>query len=165
MTIFEKKELIRLTYPTVTDLDASDAEFRPRALQVLNVRDISRDPLTPIEFLRRPLLNRGRWLVTAKDIQERKIRQFYLASSIEYQQQPDLKIGLYHEGDLLEVLEVFEPTRRERIAACNYIKSIVRNEDLGDCQICVFADDLRLFGAGAKVERESEETFLVARSG
>ena len=73
--------------------------------------------------------------------------------------------GLYHEGDLLEVLEVFEPTRRERIAACNYIKSIVRNEDLGDCQIGVFADDLRLFGAGAKVERESEETFLVARSG
>ena len=143
MTIYVPKQFLRLTYPENTDV-GSCSDFYERRLKVVRVRDILHDPLTPREFLRRPMVNRGRWLIRARHIDRQCHRQFYLASSEEFHHEPDIKIGLFCNSRLVQTLEVFRPTKRERILAARYLKRCLIDDD--DLSVGVYTDDLRLVG-------------------
>lgn len=137
-----KRQLLLLTYPENTDVQ-STTRFIRRRLRVHTIRDLCKKPLTPREFLRRPLVNRGRWLVLARDIDRRAYRQFYLASSKEFYHQPEIKVGLFENGSLLHLMQAFQPTRRERILASHYIKKVAINDFGPGITVGVYTDDLR----------------------
>lgn len=95
--MFERLEQLLIDYPTSTLLETAWT-FRRRRLQVVGVRDLLTDPLTPDEFLRRPLIHRGRYLVKATDLDTQKVKQFYLASSQEFYRPTGLRLALYWPG-------------------------------------------------------------------
>lgn len=117
--VFKTSELLLLNYPTQTLLQ-TEWSYRTRRLEVIKVRDLLRSPLTPEEYLRRPLIHRGRWLVKARDLDSEEVKQFYLASSKEYYRATGLRLALYwpnSDGEMYaEVLpHRFAATRRDRI--------------------------------------------------
>ena len=57
--------------PTTTEL---------RRIEVISIRDVRRNPLDPSTRPLNPLLKRGRWLVTGKDLDKDRERSFYLES-------------------------------------------------------------------------------------
>jgi hypothetical protein len=128
--MFEKFDRLLISYPTTTLIE-SEWEFRRRQLEVVSVRDLLLQPLTPEEYLRRPLLHRGRWLVKAKDLELRQVKQFYLASSREFYRPTGLQLALYwpDQPDSLPASYVsrrFGVSRRERIALARAIGELAR---------------------------------------
>ena len=71
------RQVITLTYPTSTLVQSAQPIYRPRQIRVVSVRDLVAEPLTIAEYLYRPLVRRGRYLVTAWDYATRSVRQFY----------------------------------------------------------------------------------------
>jgi hypothetical protein len=123
--MFEKFDHLLLSYPTST-LIGSDWSFRRRQLEVVSVRDLLFEPLKPAEYLRRPLIHRGRYLVRAKDLLSRQVQQFYLASSLEFYRPTGLRLALYQPGPERAKPETFVSrrfgvSRRERIAMARAI--------------------------------------------
>lgn len=117
---------IELTYPESTQVE-SQTTFRRRRVQIREVRDLISQPLTPEEFLRRPLTHRSRYLLTAFDLDTEQWRQFYLGSSKEHAANGRLKIALYKPGEAKPtkiISRAFEPTRRDRIQLARTIKAL-----------------------------------------
>ena len=90
------------------------------------MRDLLFEPLKPAEYLRRPLIHRGRYLVRAKDLLSRQVQQFYLASSLEFYRPTGLRLALYQPGPERAEPETFVSrrfgvSRRERIAMARAI--------------------------------------------
>ena len=142
--MIEPGQRVELHYPDSTIIQA-DANFRRRKLHVHQLRDLLRQPLTPEEFLRRPLIRRSRWLTQAFDEEEGVWRRFYLGSSREFETHGDLRIAMFEPGEQRPwriVSRGFRESRKERILLAKVLHSI-RTEDLGDLQLRVIADDLR----------------------
>ncbi|SMP38953.1 hypothetical protein SAMN06265222_101222 [Neorhodopirellula lusitana] len=117
---------IELTYPESTQVE-SRTTFRRRRVQIREVRDLISHPLTPEEYLRRPLTHRSRYLLTAFDMDTSQWRQFYLGSSKEHASDGRLRIALYKPGEERPskiISRSFEPTRRDRIALARTLKAI-----------------------------------------
>ncbi|MEO9594111.1 MAG: hypothetical protein ABJG45_21230, partial [Rhodopirellula bahusiensis] len=95
--MFKPDTEIELTYPDST-LVESNTTFRRRYLQIREVRDLIADPITPEEYLRRPLTQRSRYLLTAYDKESKSWRQFYVGSSKEHLTDGRLRIALYEKG-------------------------------------------------------------------
>lgn len=126
--MFEKFDRLLISYPTSTIIESA-WDFRHRQLEVVSVRDLLLQPLTPEEYLRRPLLHRGRWLLKAKDLERRKVKQFYLASSREFYRPTGLQLALYWPDQLdtppaSYVSRRFGVSRRERIALARAISEL-----------------------------------------
>lgn len=51
-----------------------------RRIVVGAIRDVQREPLDPVTLSLNPLLQRGRWLVTGKDLDKEGERSFYIDS-------------------------------------------------------------------------------------
>ena len=51
-----------------------------RRIEVVSIRDIHQDPLDPTTLPLNPLLKRGRWLVTGRDLDKDDERSFYVES-------------------------------------------------------------------------------------
>jgi hypothetical protein len=64
----------------------------PRNFITLATRDLFRDPLKPREFLKRPFIDRSRWLIRGIDTNTGRERKFYLGSPA------DLRITLMSGG-------------------------------------------------------------------
>lgn len=117
--MFKQLEQLLLHYPDST-LVGKQWQYRRRRLEVVSVRDLLLNPLTPAEFLRRPMLHRGRWLVRAKDLEQQKVKQFYLASSQEFWRPTGLRLALYWPGEESDgpaelLTRRFATTPRDRI--------------------------------------------------
>lgn len=56
------------------------AKTELRRIEVVSIRDIHEDPLDPMTLPLNPLLNRGRWLVTGRDLDKDDERSFYVES-------------------------------------------------------------------------------------
>ena len=126
----------------------SQPEYFPRQFDVVKVRDLVENPLTPVEYFRRPLTVRGRWLVTGFDHHLQQFRNFYPANSLEYERDCQLRIGLY-EIDGKKPLEVvsrsFENSVAERIMLARTIKKWNTDDlRLHGLRLGVFADDLKI---------------------
>lgn len=133
---------IEITYPESTQVE-SETKFRRRRIQIREVRDLITQPLTPEEYLRRPLTHRSRYLLTALDKDTAQWRQFYLGSSKEHATNGRLKIALYSPGAAMPtriISRSFEPTRRDRIALARMLKELKEKSHDG-MELRVIPDD------------------------
>ncbi len=141
---------LQLHYPISTAINCN-LEFRPRRLVVYKFRDLVTDPLTIAEYMRRPLLYRGRWLAIAKDLQAGVIRQVYPTTTREHFRVVPVRLGLYDpdktaSGPVDVISRAYGATVSERTALIRLIHR-VRSVDAGGLQLRVLVDDLRLVGA------------------
>lgn len=119
--MFEPNERLLLNYPASTLLETNRFWFyRSRYLQILSVRDLLINPLTPEEFLSRPLIHRGQFLIRARDLDTHRVQQFYLSSSKEFFRPTGLRLALYWPGQPGRLpADIFSrryaTTRRDRI--------------------------------------------------
>lgn len=142
--MFRPNQRAVLTYPDSTIVETV-RQYREREITVEKVRDLVSSPLTVKEYFRRPLIKRGRWLVSGRDPNGR-FRQFYLANSVEFQRDSPLRIGIYEPGATtpLEIVSrQFENNRRDRILLGKTI-SHWACQDLDGLLLGIFADDLRV---------------------
>ena len=134
---------IELTYPDQNLIDALP-RFRERRLQVHSIRDLVAQPLTPQEYLRRPMVARSRWLLLCWDIDRRCWRKFYLGSAKEHARPGVLRVGLYRVGDQTpyDLLgPAFGPTRSDRRVLARVVTEWSQSH-FGRLQLRVLADDM-----------------------
>ena len=141
--MLKRLEQLLLDYPTSTLLE-TDWTFRRRRLQVVSVRDLLTNPLTVEEYLRRPLIHRGRYLVKANDLDSHKVKNFYLASSQQFYRPAGLRLALYWPdrpgqppAELLS--KRIAGTRRDRIALAKALQQL-RREDFGGFDLRITID-------------------------
>ena len=140
-------EQVTLTYPDCT-LVESLARLRRRRIVVKHVRDLVADPLTPAEFLRRPLVRRSRWLITGFDQDRQSWRQFYLGSTREFASPGFLRAAVYRIGDSkpFDLLSrPFGPSKLERRVLARVIDRY-QSARLGRLTLRVLADDFSVIG-------------------
>ncbi|TWU66484.1 hypothetical protein [Crateriforma conspicua] len=143
--MLEPGKKVDLTYPDVT-LVESLSRLHRRQIRVTAIRDLVAQPLTPDEYLRRPLIRRSRWLITGFDESRGSFRQFYLGSTAEYRAPGYLRVGLYEPGSdrpAFAVSRPFAPTKRDRILLARALSQWSRQQ-IDDLQLRIFADDLKL---------------------
>ncbi len=144
----EPEQYLELTYPANTHVrEFENARRQLRKLTIRRIRDLTRDPLTINEFLRRPYTMRSRWLIRAFDHDLKSWRQFYLGSSTEFAAPGQLRIAFYRpDGTSMEKLlgREFNPTVRDRKLMMRLLRRWA-NKDHGDLQLRISCDDLRLF--------------------
>ncbi len=113
---------------------------------VKRTRDLVAEPLTISDYLRRPLIHRGRWLIVGTDTATGQIRQFYLSTTREQYRPLPLRIGIYEAGAKRPtkiLFRPFEPTVRDRILLSRLVGRL--NEDGTDeASLRIFADDLKI---------------------
>jgi len=144
--MFEPGQPIELVYPICTDvLRIADAPRKLRQLRVCRVRDLLAEPLTVAEFAKRPFVARSRWLVLARDENDRQFRQFYPGSADNYRSPDVLRIGLYDPESQRPAMLLgrqFEPSKADRLAL---LKLAIREENNHDgYELRIFAGDMRL---------------------
>jgi hypothetical protein len=144
--MFRVGGIVSFHYPTKTNCHEIDrSPVRLRRVEVVEVRDLVRQPITIIEFLERPLLCRSRYLIDGIDLENGERRQFYAGSSVEFRSSGLLRIGLYMHGRQRPTEVVsrgFEPTvadRRKMVERCLEWADTIAD----DASLAVFADDLR----------------------
>ena len=140
---------LEIQYPSSTHVRFMDfpPAYRLRQLQVVSLRDLVADPLTPDEFLRRPFVRRSRWLVSAFEAGTMRFRRFYLGSSLEYAAPSQLRLALYDpDGERPDAIlsRPFEPTVADRKLLTRAIQAW-RARDFGGRVLRVFTDDLRIY--------------------
>lgn len=144
--MLHRGQTVTLTYPDTTVVDCI-ASLSGRHVQVLHVRDLVAEPLTPEEYLRRPLTRRSRYLVTGFDHTRQSVRQFYLGSSVEFATEGMLRVALYRPGDRRPydlIGRPFGPTHRDRRLLARCLRDLQgRRERL---RVRVIADDFGLVG-------------------
>lgn len=119
-------ETVSLHYPVRTILGVP-WEFRKRRIQVLAIRDLLTEPLLPSEFLRRPLIHRGRWLVTARELDSGAVKRFYLENFREFYKPTVLRLGLYYPDQSQPPLIIshrFGVSRQQRQTLAAVIKNL-----------------------------------------
>jgi hypothetical protein len=142
----EINERIIFHYPETSHLfGRRQAKFRRREIIVRQIRDLVRSPLSVEEFLRRPMIQRGRYLIVGTDVQSGQLRQFYEASFEERLRELPLRVGYYRKFEMKPefVLEDEFNTPCERTALA---RAIARGEmaSYEGLRVGIFADDLRL---------------------
>ena len=140
-------EQVTLTYPDCT-LVESLARLRRRRIVVKHVRDLVADPLTPAEYLRRPLVRRSRWLITGFDQDRQSWRQFYLGSTREFASPGFLRAAVYRVGESQPfdlISRPFGPSKLERRVLARVIDRY-QSARLGRLTLRVLADDFAVIG-------------------
>lgn len=129
-------------------LHAERSPLVARDVTVREVIDLVAKPLTPEEFLRRPYLRRGRWLIRATEkfgCRERW-RQFYLANTAEFRRHGGLRLALY-EPDSCRPAKIisseFSSSVVERKSLIRLVEKL-RMHDFGDLKLRIVADDFRI---------------------
>jgi len=125
--MFSISERIELDYPLDTNvLRVSASEWRRRYLRVLRVRDLIKEPLTVSEFLDRPLLERSRWLITAKDVHTGTVRRYYPGTARNINLVGSLQLALYEPDGTMPAKFLTKPfgaTYEERMILARLAKS------------------------------------------
>lgn len=147
--MYEPGQRITLSYPRCTLVQAAP-EYVRRSIVIEQVRDLVTDPLTPMEYLRRPLIRRSRFLIRGIDEDLGAPRQFYLGSSAEHPSAGWLRVAIYDpDAAVARPLEVIHrpirPTVSDRIMLARSLVTLQRAQCDG-LEIRVFADDLRVHG-------------------
>ena len=144
--MFEPGKQVELVYPIQTDvIRIAKSPRKVRQLQVVRVRDLLENPLSVEEFARRPYVSRSRWLVLARDENDRQFRQFYPGSADNYRAPDVLRIGLYEPGESRPAMLLgrqFEPTPEDRNALLRL--AIAEQHKHEGYELRIFAGDLRL---------------------
>lgn len=144
--MFQSGQVVQFHYPICPRVNAH-LEFRPRELIVRRIRDLVVEPLTPIEYGRRPLLLRGRYLVEGS-VPGCGWRRFYPSSSLEFFRPAPLRIGAYDPDGAGRPESLYPvaygPSVRDRIRLMHDLRRLMDLEP--ETVWGVFADDLRRVG-------------------
>lgn len=144
--MLELKSELSIYYPDSTVVEPRKINWKPRSLIVHGVRDLVREPLSPAEFLRRPMLSRGRYLVLGFDQTVGGFRKFYLSNCRDQYRPTTIRLAMYSpEGKIIEILDEYAPTRRARIMAMRVVSKFAQ-EDFGENRLGLYCDDLQLVG-------------------
>jgi hypothetical protein len=147
MHIFDQGPNRKLTlhYPRTSHVGfLHHPDFAQRTFEILQIRDLVRQPLTPEDYLRRPFVRRSRYLAIARE--QGKYRQFYLGCSLEYQAPSQLRLALYAPDSQrpCELLaRPFESDPRDRKVLLRLLARL-QQKSFGQLQLRIFADDLRV---------------------
>ena len=148
--MFNPTDQIVFTYPLQTHVRSIGATgFQQREVVVRRVRDLVKDPLTPTEFVRRPFVNRSRWLILGHDKSTSQLRQFYLGSSKEFAAPAQLRLAWYELGGNKPIDIVYrsiEPTVKDRKALSREISRLTAHEPDAGRVLRIYCDDMRLVG-------------------
>lgn len=158
--MFKPNTEIELTYPDST-LVESKTTYRRRHLQIREVRDLIADPITPEEYLRRPLTQRSRYLLTAYDKDSKSWRQFYVGSSKEFLTDGRLRIALYEKDGVSPkkiVSRSFEATRRDRIALARAVKAM-QEKELDGLMLRIIPDESLVLKQQAEKPSATKESY------
>lgn len=108
---------LELAYPTHNLLDLP-LEFTERTIEVTKVQDFARKPLAVRYLFRRPMVRRGRVLITGIDQLTQQEKRFWREACHD-RELPRHRLGLYDPklpGELADWLgRAYGPTRRERL--------------------------------------------------
>ena len=134
-------------YPDRTLIEKC-SELKLRRIHVTRVRDLVADPLSPAEYLRRPMIRRSRWLVHAFDETNQAWRKFYLGSTQEFESPGSLRLALY-EPETSRPYRIltrpFGDTHRDRRILAKVVADL-NKQDHGELMLRILADDFRLVG-------------------
>ena len=141
--MFRRHQKLILDYPNTNKIECG-FEYHRREIVIHTTRDLVTHPLTISDFFRRPLLVRGRYLITGWDLRKAEWRRFYLSNSAQFRKESDLKIGVYDEfgqrpKKILE--QTFGNTFEDRIALSRVARDAVQSDYYG-LLIGIFSDDL-----------------------
>ncbi|MCD0460023.1 hypothetical protein [Roseiconus lacunae] len=143
--MIEPGDRLQIHYPDTTLINAI-ANLKRRKIHVHQIRDLVAEPLTPEEYLRRPLIRRSRWLVSAFDDSCGGWRKFYLGSTTEFETRGDLRLALYEPDGIRPyklITRGFNESRRDRVLLAKTIMAYAAAFDDHDLVLRVVADDLR----------------------
>ena len=154
--MFRRYERLILHYPTWNRVNCKARKYTERQIIVRESRDLLFQPLTPAEYLHRPFVHRGRWLIRGFDVQFRAFRQFYLAGSSEHFQFAPLRVALYNpmlkNAEPIEpISRPFYPTPRERILLARCVARW-QDYDFGRLVPRVTADEFEIIDNGGTHE-------------
>lgn len=127
----------KLYYPRRNIVGLSP-EWRLRNLTEVKRIDLVENPLPISDFLRRPLVRRGRWLIRAWDCDSQSYRQFYECAFRNTFRELPLRIGeRLMSGKISQVGREYGPTIRERRKMAIVLHRLKKINNL-----FVYADDL-----------------------
>lgn len=134
--------MLRLYYPR-RNVVGKSPDWQLRLFSRWSVRDLVTAPLTPQEFLQRPLVRRSRYLWQGRDVQG-QWRKFYYGATREGWLETQLRLALYDGSQRIQFLtRPFEPTVRDRILLARVV-SRWDGHDFDGLQLRITCDDLRL---------------------
>jgi hypothetical protein len=112
--------------------------WMPRELSIVERIDLLKKPLTIHDYLRRPMVRRGRWLLRCWDVKSQRYRQFYECAFREFWFDDCLKIGEQIGNKIVPVSHGFEPTWSDR----KQLEIILHQ--VKDRGLVVYSDGLRV---------------------
>lgn len=135
--------MFELHYPARNLLNCSPV-WKKRLVSRFSVRDLVVNPLTPEEYLARPLVRRSRYLWHVKD-NCNQWRSFYQGASLEHFRDTHLRLALYDGRSRVKLLaRPFESTVRDRVLLARVV-SRWSQYDYDGLQLRITCDDLRLY--------------------
>ena len=136
---------VELEYPS-RSLVGVEPAFLRRVMLVRSVRDLVKDPLTPAEFIRRPMVHRSRFLFRCLDVQKNAYRNVYEGAAREWRRDCPHRWGLFCGNQLMErVAGAWGNSEHDRLELRKLLEKW-RFEDFAGWRIGVFVDDLRVIG-------------------
>jgi hypothetical protein len=137
-------ERVEVAYPQRNVVNVCP-EWQRRTVIIKSRRDLMAHPLTPAEFLRRPMVHRGRYLFRVVCLRSNQYRQIYVAASREWRREDvPLRVGLFLGGRLeVPVGVAWGASARDRMGLVKVLEKW-RREDFGALTLGVYVDDLRL---------------------
>lgn len=151
--MFTVDQHLVLTYPIRNRVTRNPRrrEYRERPIRITKIRDLLAQPMTPKEFLDRPLVQRGRILLRAYDYSINLHRYFYPAASKDYYSESALRVALYREQCLGQwrfhelVSDPFLPNWLH-IQELSRLLHKYGRMNLGKYALRILCDDLRICG-------------------
>lgn len=123
---FSVGEIITFDYPAYNTVDSRKNIWRTRTLLVSGIRDLARKSLHPVTIQKRPLTNRGRWLITGVCLDCMEERSFYWEAMKGNGAATWLTFGLYNPdraGDApVHQFGAFAPNRHDRLFMRDVLK-------------------------------------------
>jgi len=143
--MFEKNEILSLGYVVDSSVNTGSVNFRDRSGRVKAVRDLLQEPLTIREYLRRPMVRRGRYLLRVYDLGTNQYRQWYLNNSREYWFDSQLRVGVFEGPKLVDIISRgYDPSERERLILARALVGLLDFNLQPHLRFGVFSDDLRV---------------------
>lgn len=134
--------MIRTLYYPRRNVIGIEPVWEPRRLKEIERIDLVETPLPISDYLRRPLIRRGRWLIRAYDIDLKKYRQFYECAFKHNFREPPLRIGQFFEGRIVPLGRAYKPTVKERRRLAMTLHRLKKLN-----RLFVYADDLAIRAA------------------
>lgn len=90
----QTRQILSFTYPKSNQVNCRQPHFRRRTIYVTKIRDVGQGGLSPVTIKKRPMLNRGRWLITGICLESGQERSFYFEAMQEFQRPTWYTLGL-----------------------------------------------------------------------